>query len=1070
MQEKIVLRTQGVLNMHIAPVMFPFPCGQLSAWDLKHTPGSWQGKLLREPDPSPTVPPNLVRNARLATRAFQGAWPHLPPGGRPRVPIRGDPFFVDQLGPEEPSLLTAALLTPDCKLTSVEVWLYHPAEVNDAVTAIQRHRTPWARFLYPQLLPVWPQPCAKWATFLALPAWPNPQVVICIDARLYDGRVFACVCPRAADRFTILQATGLWGQNVDIHSPYEIHPMRSDQTWQLIEGLTITILPRGQIPAPILDIEVLLNFPISWERGPPYEVMTTHNCYCVATEGGHLLHESHAARSHYYRIDLARLVACPPDRLWYETARPRVRDAAVRGWPCDTVIAAASTAGRPAHYPAHLILVDCRPMLQGWFVTWAEDGWLNIRLITEALGAFAPAGWAVALSGIPAQAGWMRLEPGQWATAFENPALAVVSRAIGWFPKPQPHKSRGYDIPSCVPAQSPACALSLPGTPRCPTGTSRVEMWTVSLKRLAYADGTCRITPFLLVSLMYCGGAVVRRFAMVGILCCFFFTRLQRAAPPARCNRWSPRVCLTRMTPPLAVLLLVSLIQPTASMQFRGVQAADTQANCAVSSDPRLWPAPDSSGFSVPPVPWNPRPLPTPCRSLAKTALPPTDLHYVQEEPLCTLLQESVIHDDRPFFLAATLLDTLVEHFTEIRKATEDEVVSHAPITQARMLHLDGLIDFAGSVSVGPVRGYSGYILSVLASKPPGEVVSIGSTPLGFTWGELSELLRPSSLLFACTHLASAINLCFEELVHQLRALSSDVQRGHLICYTDGSFYPRTPSQHEALGWAVIFLDPHLCQMSYAAGAVPKWAVQDSTCTSAYLTECYALLIAKLIATQSFSCDQRVLFRGDCQSAVGIVEGNMSYQAGSVPQSLANISVLRSCSTTQPDSAEYVPGHAGHYFNELADTLAKAGARHSISLQLSTVPDKLVGWLQQGGLYLPWAATAINSLKGDCTSPPLQSTLGHDMFHQGMSTQQLIEPFVPSTVKGDRESTPEEADTFRFCLTVVSFNTLTLGAALEEADNSGLGPTGLQYKPGRAALLAQQLDDSRRPCCGAARD
>ena len=297
----------------------------------------------------------------------------LPAGALPRVPLPGDPYYVGVQSAGGLSLLAAALLTPDTQIEQIEVWLPHPVEVNAACAEIQRYRDALRLFLFPSLIPVWPQPSERWATFLALPAWAGDGIIICIDARHHDGRVFACVCPETADRFTILHAAGLLGQPVDVHTPFLTEPVGEEEDIQLQPGLCITIMPRGQPPPPILDIEVLLNFPLSWRRGPAFPLVPTSAYYCAATEGGHRLFAIGPARSWFYREDLAALLLCPVERLVHAPAQPRVPDASVRGWPCRTVVAAASTVGQPTT-PSHLVLVDCRPLLQGWYMTWAVGG------------------------------------------------------------------------------------------------------------------------------------------------------------------------------------------------------------------------------------------------------------------------------------------------------------------------------------------------------------------------------------------------------------------------------------------------------------------------------------------------------------------------------------------------------------------------------------------------------------------------------------------------------------------------------------------------------------------------
>ena len=380
-----------------------------------------QHKLLSEPASGNHPSGAWLRDARTAQAHFGQPWPYLRHGEAPRVPLPGDPFFLDVAGPPEPSQLTVAILVPDRQTEIVTVWLFHPVQLAHAIACIQQARNAWATMLYPRLQPVWPQPSRHFATFLALPAWDSPNAVVCIDLQRYDGRVYACALSGVVDRFTILQAAGLWGHGVDIFSPTSQLPIRSDEDIQLLTGHTVSIVSQGQPPAPFLDIDVILMFPMAWRQGIPYQVQTLDDCYCAITEGGHRLFRLPAARAMYYRADFAAFLPCPPQQLVLEPARPRLDDAAVRGWPCRTAVAAASRQSGPTHAPSHLVMIDCRPLLQGWFVTWAPHGLLNARLLQEELEAFAPAGHVVALQGAHPVDGWYRLAPGQWLTAHYVP-------------------------------------------------------------------------------------------------------------------------------------------------------------------------------------------------------------------------------------------------------------------------------------------------------------------------------------------------------------------------------------------------------------------------------------------------------------------------------------------------------------------------------------------------------------------------------------------------------------------------------------------------------------------------
>ena len=161
------------------------------------------------------------------------------------------------------------------------------------------------------------------------------------------------------------------------------------------------------------------------------------------------------------------------------------------------------------------------------------------------------------------------------------------------------------------------------------------------------------------------------------------------------------------------------------------------------------------------------------------------------------------------------------------------------------------------------------------------------------------------------------------------------------------------------------------------------------------------------------------------------------------------------------DDFHYVPGHQGHFFNEAADALAKHGARVNVTAPCLSITEEALGfWLGRGALHLPWAALTLWRLLGDSTMPSLCSKdLGDDRFHAGMSHADLLCPFVPNgALAGPDVVTPPDQQ-FSMDLRLLSFNTLSLGACVEDDAGRGTGETGLHQRPARAALLASQLQE-----------
>ena len=138
-----------------------FPCLEVQAFQ--------QHKLLSEPASGSHPSDAWLRDARTAQAHFGQPWPYVRHGEAPRVPLPGDPFFLDVAGPPEPSQLTVAILVPDRQTETVTVWLFHPVQLAHAIACIQQARNARATTLYPHLLPVWPQPSRHFADIPCTP-------------------------------------------------------------------------------------------------------------------------------------------------------------------------------------------------------------------------------------------------------------------------------------------------------------------------------------------------------------------------------------------------------------------------------------------------------------------------------------------------------------------------------------------------------------------------------------------------------------------------------------------------------------------------------------------------------------------------------------------------------------------------------------------------------------------------------------------------------------------------------------------------------------------------------------
>ncbi|CAE7700393.1 unnamed protein product [Symbiodinium sp. CCMP2592] len=359
---------------------------------------------------------------------------------------------------------------------------------------------------------------------------------------------------------------------------------------------------------------------------------------------------------------------------------------------------------------------------------------------------------------------------------------------------------------------------------------------------------------------------------------------------------------------------------------------------------------------------------------------------------------------------------------------------------------------------------------------PSDQPLTLGGTPLGFSLDDITDLLQSSACLLSfveATLLCPAMSEWSASTCRaKLRDLASTHVPGTLLCFTDGSFTEGRSHCASTCGWACVFVDPHASQISVAFGAVEARLCAEPYTPSPFVGECAALLHACLIACSVF-CHRPVSFLSDCTSAVDIARGAAAYEPGGIGQAMRNTFDFRRTIFVQPDTVEHIPGHAGHFGNELADRLSKHGAlslKPSCGLALSDSLLRL--WLVEGARLLPWAATAIRSNLGDPALPRLNSEwLGQDTNHFGLSTRQLFEPFLPigaCSVRLQGGPTPSvaEASTMQAAapvtctqLTLATFNVLSLNDGFGGPASGQVVGEGLAMQPGRAQMLAAQLDD-----------
>ena len=349
--------------------------------------------------------------------------------------------------------------------------------------------------------------------------------------------------------------------------------------------------------------------------------------------------------------------------------------------------------------------------------------------------------------------------------------------------------------------------------------------------------------------------------------------------------------------------------------------------------------------------------------------------------------------------MAATLIEAIEEHeaaktFVAIRADAE-------PLSLVSLIPADSSQKEVQSTSFGGNHLTPLLIPFVVDPHVP---LSIGNTRLHFSWREVLTFFGAPCNLYPWDRVCAFFAGKHPPVWSHMPAFLASARQSHdghnpmpdeFWCYTDGSFTPSTDDSPCRMGWATVFVQPTATAVYCAWGRVPADLQEPIDSGSAFVAECYALLVGALVAVNHFNRNC-VHFLSDCQSALAIVSGHAAWTAGGLAEAAAGAHSLRRMTAPVPDRYGYVPGHTGVLPNEVADFLSKSGslAEESCGLQVSSA-DRLA-WLGQGGPKLPWVGVAIRALLRDPAYPPLNSpSLGNDRNHGSLSPADLIRPFAP---------------------------------------------------------------------------
>ncbi|CAE7364293.1 unnamed protein product [Symbiodinium sp. CCMP2592] len=326
----------------------------------------------------------------------QVSWTYSAPFDH-REPLATDTTgFQDELEQvSEDRRLYFVVATPEYTLYQTEVTLTIPAVPPEALAAVRAARPTTDRRQFPILHPANPQPIAGCGLFLAEPSWGPQPPTICFDTRLIDGRLFAKSGRSYADRFALVHAAGLSAhQDLDVYVGYDSDPLPDGAELHLTSGDTIRIVPAGTPAEQPVTLAECLGNPTWWSVDP----FTLPPCQVAA-----------------YGLVFDGFMLCP--------ANPRITDCVVAGCPVRAVIGVVERDHADSN--AFCVLVDCRPLRNGWFTVPFNEGRVDAWDILDILDGHAPRGWRAVFVGHPSSQRHAAVHPGQVLVAEYIPSRAA---------------------------------------------------------------------------------------------------------------------------------------------------------------------------------------------------------------------------------------------------------------------------------------------------------------------------------------------------------------------------------------------------------------------------------------------------------------------------------------------------------------------------------------------------------------------------------------------------------------------------------------------------------------------
>ena len=371
-----------------------------------------QLKLLSEPVSHTVGQGQRMHAVRDAIEYLGGVWRYHAPNIRLHagMPILEE-FSSDEDADGRTRRASFVICVPDYTLERLVIEVRFPATLAEVTPLLRQARPRDRDFRFPHLTPASPQPLDGTGVFVATPHWCAGVTLACIDSTRLDGRLFAASLPTYVDRHTLLETIQVQDRAVAVYVGLDQSPLQHDVLAHVVLGTTITVLPLSASPPPMWDIGHMLLDAGHWSSHVMLAALPAHNAYCLVWESRHQLFRANSHPPSQFRTHLAEAIGEAPGDVVITPAQPQIRDAAVTGTPCQTVLAATSAGLAIRSGQPHTILLDGR-LREGWFTWQAYNGLLFLPDLLQFLQRVVPPGHSLSFAGAPDLGVHMQTPPG----------------------------------------------------------------------------------------------------------------------------------------------------------------------------------------------------------------------------------------------------------------------------------------------------------------------------------------------------------------------------------------------------------------------------------------------------------------------------------------------------------------------------------------------------------------------------------------------------------------------------------------------------------------------------------